>query len=71
MIQKILAYSKAIVGFVGVVLAVLNEALPIVPDSFKHYVSGVIAVLTLVTATYAKYAPTGKNAALRGNQTAV
>jgi hypothetical protein len=70
MIQKITAYSKAIVGLIGVVLTGLNYALPIIPNDDKHYVTAIIGVLTLVTATYAKYAPTGKSARLRSNQTA-
>ena len=56
-VQKVLATMKAIVGVCGVALAGLNEALPIIPDPVKHYVTVVIGFLTFVTAFYAKYAP--------------
>lgn len=64
---KILATSKALVGFAAVLLALLNEALPIVPDQYKHYVTGVIAVLAYVTGFYAKYAPIPSKSVKRGS----
>lgn len=66
-IAKILATAKALVGFAGVVLAGLNEALPIIPEPFKHYVTAVIGVLTFVTAFYARYAPIPSKASVRGS----
>ncbi len=51
------AIGKVLVGSVGFILAVLNEALPIVPEQHKALVTAVIGVLTLVSTYYAPYKP--------------
>jgi hypothetical protein len=48
MLGNITKYAKLISTIVGAVLMVLNEALPIFPVDWQHWVTGVIAVLTIV-----------------------
>jgi hypothetical protein len=49
MLATIKKYAKWVVTGIGVVLMIANEVLPIVPASAQHWVTAVIAVLTLVS----------------------
>jgi hypothetical protein len=48
MLANISKYAKLLTTVIGAVLMVANEVLPIVPASAQHWVTGVIAVLTIV-----------------------
>lgn len=68
--DKIKAMSKAIVGVVGFIVGVLNEALPILPDPYKGYVTGFIGLVTLLGIYHAPYAPLGAKRAAAGKPAA-
>lgn len=48
MFSNISKYAKIITTTVGALLILLNETLPLLPANGQHWVTGLIAVLTIV-----------------------
>lgn len=48
-LDRMRAYYHTLISAVGTVLIVLNQALPVVPDSWKSLTAAVIATVTVVS----------------------
>jgi hypothetical protein len=58
-LSKFMAVSKVVVALLGFILAAVNDHIDVVPVQYRGYVTGAIAVLTLVGVYHAPYAPLG------------
>src|ERR1041385_591436 len=71
--DKLKAVSKVVVALLGFVLAAVNDHIDLVPVQYRGYVTGAIALLTLVGVYHAPYAPLGgerRSAKRSGRRTA-
>lgn len=56
-LSNLKAASKVAVALLGFVLAAVNDHIDLVPVQYRGYVTGLIALLTLVGVYHAPYAP--------------
>jgi hypothetical protein len=59
--DKVWAVAKVLVAAAGFVLAALNDHIDVVPVQYRGFVTGLIALLTLVGVYHAPYAPLGRS----------